>query len=72
MEANVAIIPFFRRPRTRNEMRGYFATTWNDEGLRIRVRGRRRPRHLPTDYDDDWRGRHKTWKAYRHHQWRAV
>jgi hypothetical protein len=62
----------FRHPRTKNERTGYFATTWNEPGLLIRVRGRRRPRRLPTDYDDIWSPGHRNWKHFRRRQWKPV
>lgn len=76
-----------RRPRTFPEhrwVRGWQADSrrseWPDETpcpamprANIRIRGRRRPGHLPSAWDDLPRrnARHASWKDQRRHQWRA-
>ncbi len=62
---------YFRHPKTTQEMRLYYASTTNEEGVRINVRGRRKPKHLPNAWDDVWKPSSRNWKSYRKKQWRA-
>ncbi|MDP2360080.1 MAG: hypothetical protein Q8O14_04925 [bacterium] len=61
---------YFRNPRTHRERATCFGSIWNDAGVRVRTRGRRRPGRLPNDYDDIWKLTSKCWKNYRQHQYR--
>ncbi|MCB1048350.1 MAG: hypothetical protein KDC10_14240 [Calditrichaeota bacterium] len=58
----------YRTLHTFNEQRQFAATVCNDLELPIRVRGRRRPWHLPSSFDDFYRERRRNWKNYRRQQ----
>ena len=61
----------FRHPRTLSEMRQYFKTTCNEIDVVIKVRGRRKPKRLPTAWDDIFRSdQGRSWKHYRKYQWK--
>ena len=61
---------YYRRPKTRNEMRAYepyvedIDSSGNDVSFRIHIRGRRSPEMLPDSYDDILRSRYRdrSWK----------
>jgi len=59
-----------RTPATRNEMRQYYKTIWNEEGIEIRVRPKRRPKHLPTSWLDIEHCCQRSWKLFRLRQWK--
>ena len=61
---------YFRYPRTKSEMKLYYASVINEVDLPIKVRGKRRPKHLPNAWDDVFRAKHRNWKYYRRNQWR--
>lgn len=57
---------FLRHPRTANELRQYYAAL--ESGARIRAA--RRPKHIPTSWDDMPKGTSKSWKQNRRRkQW---
>lgn len=60
----------YRHPKTTNEMKQYFASIENELNISVKVRGRRRPKHLPHSWDDINRAYHRSWKHYRKKQWR--
>ena len=65
---------YFRYPNTKNEMKQYYASLVNEENLRIKVRGRHKPKSLPHAWDDIYRSNmfSKNWKSYRRHQWKTI
>ncbi len=63
---------YFRHPKTGNEMRQYFITSMNEMKIPIKVRGRRKPKHLPNAWDDISRSDTRNWKAYRKTQWKMM
>ncbi len=62
---------FFRKPKTKNEMWQYYATTENDMGIKIKVRGRRSPKPLPNAWDDFEKHSSRSWKKYRKTQYKV-
>lgn len=64
---------YFRYPHTKNEMEQYFASSANELGIAVRVRGRRCPKSLPSSWDDLYRSNItlRNWKAYRKTQWKV-
>lgn len=63
---------FLRNPRTLNE-RAQTATMLHDLDLScVKIRSRRRPGNLPTDWDDICKSNagDRCWKRYRLTQWR--
>lgn len=57
---------FFRHPQTSNEMRQFYKTTCNELDVVIKIRGKRRPKHLPTAWDDIFRSdQGRCWKHNR-------
>ncbi len=61
---------FFRHPKTKNEMTQYYATVENGLGIRIKVRGKRRPRYLPNAWDDVQSHLYRSWKKHRKTQYK--
>jgi hypothetical protein len=59
---------YFRSPRTANEKRFYEQTVYNEVGILVKVRSRRKQRHLPSSWDDMPRQRMRNWKEYRQTQ----
>lgn len=41
-----------------------------EDGIAIKVRGKRSPKVLPTAWDDKPKSRSKSWKSYRQNQFR--
>lgn len=63
---------YYRSLSTVSEKRAFYATLdWKDEYGIVRIRGRRRPHHLPDIYDDIPITRQKTWKKKRRTQYRV-
>ncbi len=62
---------FFRYPKTAGEMRQFYASTNNELGIRIKVRGRR-PKSLPNAWDDIYSKPQRCWKCQRKVQWRVT
>ena len=61
---------YFKRPRTTNEKRLYAQTVYNEIGIKIRIRGRRKPKNLPDAWDDINRSKPlRSWKKHRKSQW---
>lgn len=71
MEVSMSYSDYFRCPRTKNEMKQFFASDINE--IPITVRGCRRPKSLPNAWDDYYRSNMtlRNWKAYRKTQWRG-
>ena len=63
-------VSYFRHPHTKNEMKQFFASTVNELNIPIKVRNRRKPKHLPNAWDDMFRSETRNWKRYRNKQWR--
>ena len=61
------MLKMWRHPHTMNEIRQYYAVLCEPPELRPRVRGRRRPAHLPNDWDDIPKPRSRSWKRHRKH-----
>lgn len=61
---------FWRHPKTFNELRQYYATIDNDLGIRIKVRGKRRPNYLPDTWDEMDRDIQRSWKKQRKTQYK--
>lgn len=63
---------YLRYPRTKNEMKQFYASIENECDISIVVRGRRRPKNLPNAWDDIYRSNlsPRNWKAFRRNQWR--
>ena len=64
---------YYRHPRTKNEMKQYYASKVNKLDVPIKIRGRRRPRSLPHAWDDIYRSNMtaRNWKSYRKLQWKT-
>lgn len=63
---------YWRSPKTKNEMTHYYATVENDLGIRIKIRGRRRPHNLNFAWDDFHRQQYRNWKTQRRTQYKRV
>ncbi len=61
---------FWRHPKTFNEMRQYYATIDNDLGIKIKVRGKRKPNLLPNTWDEINRTLERSWKKHRKTQYK--
>ena len=63
---------YFRHPHTKNEMKQYFASNVNEPDTTIKVRGLKRPKSLPTSWDDYYRNNMplRKWESYRKNQWK--
>ena len=62
---------YSRHPKTANEMKQYFASIENEPSIPLKIRGRRKPKHLPNSWDDIDRHFIRSWKYYRKNQWRV-
>lgn len=60
----------YRFPQTKNEMKQYYTAIDVENGVMIKVRGKRRAKNLPHLYDDQYRHGSRCWKDHRRVQWR--
>ena len=62
---------YLRNPRTFNEARLFYQTTFNEFGIEISVRSKRTPKYLPNSWDDVKRNyNQRNWKGFRKTQWK--
>ncbi|GAB2891123.1 hypothetical protein GCM10027180_21570 [Microbulbifer echini] len=64
---------YFRHPKTKNEMKQYYASLENELEIPIKIRNRRRPKCLPNAWDDYFPSNitNRNWKLFRRKQWKG-
>jgi len=61
---------YFRKPKTRQELVQFHADDVDCQYEDDFPRPRRKRRHIPTEWDDVWSKRSRSWKSYRKTQWK--